>query len=219
MRTLNKVFFAILLSIVTIGFANAQSIKLGIKGGLNVSTLSGFNDFINTVNEMGGEIPEISSSYKPGFHVGAVAQFGLGNFFLQPELLFSQVGIAQKIGDSKLENGNLNYLQLPIYAGYKASLGLGLDLLLGAGPYFAYGISGTDDPFKENEDGMTAFQRFDAGLTFMGGIQISNLQVTLGYDLGLVDMIDIPGWNTMKDVLDLSSITNQNIKVSVAYFF
>ncbi|MDR0231702.1 MAG: PorT family protein [Dysgonamonadaceae bacterium] len=214
MKTLNKVFFVILLSMVTIGFVNAQNIKFGLKGGLNTSSVSGFGDLVGALEGMGAEVGDFSTSYKPGFHLGVVAQIELGSLFLQPELLFSQMGVTGKL-EGESENLNLNYLQLPIYVGYKKSVGVGLDLLLGAGPYLGYGISGSEETF--GDDGM--FKRIDAGLSFMGGIQFNNIQITLGYDLGLIDMVDAPGWNTAKDILGLSSITNRNIKVSFAYFF
>jgi hypothetical protein len=54
-------------------------------------------------------------------------------------------------------------------------------------------------------------KRFDAGLSAMAGIEFSKFQITLGYDFGLVDV-----WKSAKN---LSSIRNQNIKVSVGYFF
>ena len=217
MKTLNKMIVAILLSIVSIGGVSAQDFKFGVKAGLNTSTIGGFKDLWDSANEIGGDIlsGNYSTSYKLGFHAGIVAQCDFGNFFVQPELLFSQIGVAEKL-DSKTESSNLNYLQLPIYAGYKTPVGLGLDLLIGAGPYLGYGLSGTDNPFKKDE-GM--FKRFDAGLSFMGGIQFNKIQITLGYDLGLIDMMDMPDWKIAKDIAGLSSVKNQNIKVSLAYFF
>ena len=223
MKNLNKVFFAILLSVLTIGFVNAQDIKFGLKGGFNASSLSGMESFIKTAGMIAEEIDAddidfstFSTSYKPGFHAGVVAQIGFGSLFLQPELLFSRMGVTAKM-EGESNNLHLNYLQLPVYVGYKKSVGVGLNVLVGAGPYIGYGISGSEDVFDSNE-GM--FKRFDAGLSFMGGIEFNDMiQITLGYDLGLVDKMDMPGWKTVKDVLDLSSISNRNIKVSVAYFF
>jgi hypothetical protein len=216
-----KIIFVLIVALGASTFANAQNIKLGVKGGLNTSTISGFDKVIGLLDDLdeaieGIEIGDVSTSYKLGFHLGVVAQYESGNFFLQPELLFSQIGLSTKI-EGKSERGNLNYLQLPVYAGYKTSVGDGLDLLLGAGPFVAYGISGTENPFNKKDDGR--LKRFDAGLSFMAGIQLDKIQIALGYDLGLVDMVDVPGWKTAKDFLGLSSITNRNIKVSLAYFF
>lgn len=75
-----------------------------------------------------------------------------------------------------------------------------------------YGIHASDDAFDQ-------FKRFDFGLSAMGGIQFNKLQITIGYDLGLTDNVDIDGWKTAKDIYGLSSICNRDFKVSVGYFF
>jgi len=207
--------------------AQAQ-VKVGVKGGFNASnmSMSGFED-IEIYDQFGNMIGYQKTSYKPGFHAGLMLQVDLpGSFFLQPELLFSNQGLKEETkieGDKETGNSTLNYLQLPIYAGYKFNAGSGLDVILGVGPYLAYGISGTDDPFKENpliqnSDGMK-MKRFDAGLSAMAGIEYNKFQITVGYDLGLVDCIGADGWSIIKDAYNLSSIYNRNVKVSIGYFF
>lgn len=200
-------------------------VKFGVKAGMNVSTQSGYKDLLNQEDLIGelGENVDVNIKSKLGFHVGAVLQYNFSNsgFFLQPELLYSNLGLKAEAKLAVAGGGiysesdklNLHYLQLPVYAGYKINAGLGLNILLGVGPYIGYGISGNDDVF----DGM--YKRFDFGLSAMGGVQYNSLQITLGYDLGLIDLIDAPGWKTAKDLMDLSSICNRNLKVSVAYLF
>ena len=95
---------------------------------------------------------------------------------------------------------------MPVYAGYKIKAGSFLHILVAAGPYFAYGISGSECAY--GDDGM--FKRFDAGLSVMAGVEINNLQITAGYDFGLTDQLDVNGWNTAKDVLGLLSIYLNN---------
>jgi hypothetical protein len=136
------------------------------------------------------------------------------NFFLQPELSYSIQGTKEEIA-STTETSRLNFLKLPVYAGYKIDAGLGLNIILAAGPYFAYGLNGSEGAY--GDDGM--FTRFDAGLSAMGGIQFNKIQITVGYDFGLIDQMDIEGWSTAKDILGLSAVQNRNIKVSAGYFF
>ncbi len=230
MKNLSKVLFTALVLFTFVAFTNAQGLKFGVKAGLNASNVSGFGDMMDKTLSYADEFSEefegadisYSTSYKLGFHLGLVAQFEMGSLFIQPELLYSSLGMGNEIkakvagvSASESENINLNYLQLPIYVGYKIPAGLGLNVILGAGPYLAYAISGSDDIFSD--DGL--LKRFDAGLSFMGGVEISKIQVTVGYDLGLVDMVGAEGWSDAKKALDLSSIRNSNIKVSAAYFF
>ncbi len=205
--------------------ANAQKARFGIKGGFNLSTLSGYDDAIGFIKKM-GESEDVKfdavTNPIPRFHIGAISQIDLSsNFFLQPELLFSIQGCQLEYAISMMGSvhrsddiAELYYLQLPVYCGYKFNLSQSVDLILGVGPYLAYGISDNEDGFKNGN-----LKRFDFGLSAMGGIQLNKFQITAGYDLGLTDMIDMNGWSTAKDMLGLSSICNRNFKASVAYLF
>lgn len=212
----NSVKISLLAVLLCFAFSAQAQVKIGVKGGFNAASQSGWGDLL----EYEDEDLDYSSKFKSGFHLGLMLQLDLpGSFFLQPELLFSNQGLKQELkfdGEKDSESSTLNYLQLPIYAGYKFDAGLGLKVIVGVGPYFAYGISGSDDVFDGDKGFM---KRFDAGLTAMAGVEISKFQVTLGYDFGLVDAMDANGWKTLKDLGGLSSIRNQNIKVSVGYFF
>ncbi|MCC8146429.1 MAG: PorT family protein [Bacteroidales bacterium] len=185
--------------------ASAQ-INWGVKGGLNVSSLTGYSDLLGM--EEDGSIVTFDSKYKPGFHLGVMGQINLPvpNLFVQPELLYSMQGVKLEweVADySDSNTTNLHYLQLPVYLGYKINAGLGLDVVLGVGPFIGYGVGGDDDFFDSNK-------RFDFGFAAMAGIEFSRFQITLGYDLGVI--------NTDDSSSDFSSY-NRNAKVSVGYFF
>ena len=211
-----KVIFVLCLLTAGVISSNAQ-VSFGVKGGLNTSTLSGYSDLIKSAEGMEGmegiEIGDVKTMSKLGFHVGVMAQLNLPvtNLFLQPELLYSSLGVKTEY-EGESENSSLNYIQLPVYVGYKINAGLGLDVILGAGPYLGYGLSGDEDAFD-------IFNRFDFGLSAMAGIQYNKLQITAAYDLGLTDNMGINGWKTAKDLYGLSGISNRNIKVSLGYFF
>jgi opacity protein-like surface antigen len=207
----------IFLVFVLISLSSQAQIKFGVKGGLNASNLTGYSEIHNLLSEIG--LGDLKSQSKLGFHVGAVAQIGLpANFFIQPELLYSSLGVKIKM-DSELlgeasKSNNLNYLQLPVYAGYKFNAGLGLDIIVGVGPYIGYGISATNDWFNKD-----SFKKFDYGLSALAGIQFEKFQITAGYDFGLNDIMDVPNWESLKDLGNFSSLSNRNIKISLAYFF
>jgi hypothetical protein len=192
---------------------NAQ-IQYGLKAGLNFSTISGFEEANKALAD--GAVPGYSTSYAAGSHIGFMFRYDLpAKFFLQPELLFSTQGLQEKATGQEAETSRLNFLQLPVYAGYKIKASSSLSIILAAGPYLAYGINGSKGAY--GNDGL--FKRFDAGLSVMAGVEINKMQITAGYDFGLVDQMDVNGWNTVKDLLGLPSIRNKNIKVSVGYFF
>jgi hypothetical protein len=107
---------------------------------------------------------------------------------------------------------NLNYLQIPVNAQYKIDLG-DMKLLLQAGPYLGYAISGKTKSksggIKEEEkikfgnknDEMKAF---DYGLGFGAGLQFGNIQTSLGYNLGFVNISNINKRNTRNNGLSLT---------------
>lgn len=212
-----KKFGKLLLPVIIGLFAcvvsvNAQEWKFGVKGGMNFSTISGLSDVA------GYSDLDFSTSTRVGLHLGGVVQGTFNKFFLQSELLFSSVGMNVEVYGE--EDGlSLNYLQMPVYGGLKLPVAPSIKLLFGAGPYVAYGVSSSEDVFDSNDDGGN-FKRFDAGLALMTGMELKkNFQFTIGYDLGLVDMIDVDGWSAAKDYFDLSSVCNRNFKMSFVYFF
>lgn len=83
----------------------------------------------------------MSNDLKTGFHAGLKADlFVSEGFYLQPGLIYSTKGAETKNNNST-RTQHLSYVELPVYALFKPQLGAGR-LLLGAGPYAAYGISG-----------------------------------------------------------------------------
>lgn len=70
------------VAVFTFGLTNAQDVSYGVKGGLNLSNLS-------------GDIEDAKSLF--GAHVGAFAEIKITDkFSVQPELLFSMQGAKQE---------------------------------------------------------------------------------------------------------------------------
>ncbi|MFT2009246.1 porin family protein [Pontibacter sp. 13R65] len=130
---MKKLFLVCSILFATATLAQAQTAKFGIRGGANISNLSG--DLQN----------EDLFKNKIGFHAGATLNFGIvGDFFsIQPELLYSvkgfkydeKVPVLLGVGNPGYREGhvNYNYLDLPILARIKAG-----PLYFEAGPQVAY---------------------------------------------------------------------------------
>jgi hypothetical protein len=87
------------LAIFTVGFTNAQETKFGVKGGLNIASLT---------NSSG-------ASSLIGINIGGFAEFKLNEkFAVQPELLYSGQGLKYQ----GLGNFNMNYINIPVMAKY-----------------------------------------------------------------------------------------------------
>lgn len=176
---------SILIVILTIGFSSlmfAQSVEKGIKGGLNLASLS-----VDDNND---------KNLKAGLHAGFFAKFPLTNALaIQPELLYSAKGIKINYDESNIADGeskfNMNYIDVPV----KLVFNLSDDFAFHLGPYFSYLLNAnvnTDADVldfweidSEDELDRDRFNTFDYGL--IGGLEFDLEPVFLGfsYNLGL----------------------------------
>lgn len=115
--------------------------KFGLSGGVNLQTLYGSR-------YDGGDLDyKLIVGYQAG--VNAIMPIGT-DFFFNPGILFSVKGARQEILENTKRTTTLAYLELPLNILYRPQLGDG-HILLGAGPYFGYGIFGKQ---KEIVDGV-----------------------------------------------------------------
>ncbi|MFM6947567.1 MAG: porin family protein [Aquirufa sp.] len=183
--------------------------RLGIKGGVNLSTLntsllsSGFNQFYveNAKNQT-------------GYVAGVYARLGR-NIFLEPELLFSAKGgtfNATNVvtGDKKLVDINYTNIDVPLLLGIK----LGHLHLLG-GPVASYQLSANesvDAAFNNYLGGSIANGLSKSQLAYQVGAGIDLLGITLDvkYEGSLTDIakdIKVPAGVTLSQKPSLVQVT------------
>lgn len=134
MQSKPKFFISILLVFVlasvthvTLAQDSDNSLRVGIKGGLNVTNLY--------VEDIDDENPRY------GFHLGVYTQlFESDVFAIQPEVLYSTKGSRFEDGDESADF-NLNYLDIPVLAVFK----LGESAEIHVGPYFGYLLNANVD--------------------------------------------------------------------------
>jgi len=115
------------VALLAFGFTNAQTARFGLKGGLNVSTLTGDID---------------NAEAKIGAHVGGLVEIKITNkFAIQPELLLSLQGTKNDYDQvnggnrySTEEKINLTYLNVPVMAKFYVIPSLSLE----AGPQIGF---------------------------------------------------------------------------------
>ena len=163
------------IAIIAIGIAgtvNAQDVKLGAKIGMNVSSVNGDPDNLDS---------------KTGWVLGATAEVSLTEkFSLQPELLYSQQGAKQR--------GNfiydLNYVSLPIMAKYYIAKGFSLE----AGPQFSFLVK--DELISDTNNAASAntnAENFDFSANLGLGYQLDNgIFFQTRYNLGLTAISETP---------------------------
>ncbi|MBF4518860.1 PorT family protein [Flavobacterium sp. ANB] len=193
------------MAVMAFVFLNAQETKFGLKGGANLSTLTGDTQH---------------TSLKAGFHVGGFAEFKLSDkFSIQPEVLYSTQGTKEKGSGTDFQgqvyeielNYKLAYINVPILAKYyvaeKFSLEAGPQigfLVAAKRKYTAPGVSEEDDVKKD-------FGSIDFGVDFGAGYDLTEkFSVGLRYNLGLT--------NLHKDI-DYYKIKNSVFSLSAGYKF
>ena len=199
----------IILPLVFFSFTcvfSADAQNFGIQGGFNFSELN------NKIEQDGFSI-SLNSTLKPGVNIGGFYEVSLNkSLIFRPELNFSQKGGKLSIesdGDKISTKQTLNYIEIPLNFYYLKKTGKG-DLLLGAGPYAALGISGkaastvtlngettsstvgvSFDGKSEDEitDEDVHYKALDVGLGFNAAYRFtSGLSIATGYSLGLSDI-------------------------------
>jgi len=182
-------------TVTAFAFGSKAQTTFGLRAGVNFQNING--------KEFDGDDTE--NKMKTGFNVGVNAEIPVApDFYVQPGVLFSTKGAKVEFDGLKY-NANLSYIEVPINFLYKPTLGTG-KLLLGVGPYVAFGIGGTLKDFKnkdvdvEFEKSITAAQylgketpyafrkRFDAGGNLLFGYETaSKISIQLNAQLGMIN--------------------------------
>lgn len=164
-------------------FVQAQSAKIGLKGGANYSNIAGDLQHEDVYQN------------KFGFNGGLTANFGIGadNFLsIQPELLYSQKGYQYKdveyqglLGTYKSKGTrNFNYLDLPVLVKVNAG-----GLYFEGGPQLSYllGIrDNTETTFNgETDSEWTKIEKDDLAELEIGYAAGLGFQAANGLSLGL----------------------------------
>lgn len=199
-RTMKSLLVAV-VAILAVTSLNAQENKLtfGVKAGMNLSNFTGDADM----------------DAKIGFNAGVTMDYAITNeMYVLTGLELNSKGAKQSLEGDKVTM-NLLYLQLPVHFGYKLQVAEATKLVFHAGPYVGFGVAGKSsatvdgEKVKEDSFGDEGFKRFDFGLGLGVGAEFGKIGVGLGYDFGLLNIIDANG----------ASVKNGNFYVSVGYKF
>lgn len=180
MQTLRTATFLLMGVLLISSFdAAAQGrTRVGLKGGLNASSLFYDSQGVNDKNE------------RIGFHLGVFTQAPVGEFFaIQPELLYMTKGASgtyNVLGFAGKNTFRLNYAELPVLATFK----LGQAVELQVGPYVSYLINSNINSNGDFGLGTSAinrdnFNKIDYGIA--GGLNLYFGKAFIGarYEQGL----------------------------------
>ncbi|SFB90944.1 Outer membrane protein beta-barrel domain-containing protein [Parapedobacter composti] len=176
---MKKYFILTFLIASTVFGASAQllpSIQLGVKGGLNFSTLR---------SEDGGWL---DASTRTGYQAGIWARIGGAGVHFQPELYITGKSSEAKLVDRD-EEGKVTFtsLDLPLLLGTRVGLGLA-GLRIHAGPVVSFVV---DKNIGQSLQQVTQFSEYKNqawAVTGGLGVDISNFRADLRYEHGLSEL-------------------------------
>jgi hypothetical protein len=201
----------VLIGLAVSSSSMAQSTEFGVRGGVSFQKLTGQDNNGNA----------FTNKMAPRFHAGVNVSIPIAqDFYLRPELLYSGKGTESPAGSQY----HLNYLEVPMNLLYKPAMGKG-KLLLGFGPYIAFGVGGkvaytngseSNVRFENNvttmESNTAYYKQTDAGMNVLGGYEFGKMSLQLNAQLGLVNIY--PSFN---GVQGNASLKNSGVSLSVGY--
>ncbi|CAM3026000.1 PorT family protein [Chryseobacterium flavum] len=212
---MKKLILGLAVTASTLAFAqqttSTSSATFGVKGGMNVSSLSNGADLSD-------------SKSKIGFNAGVFANIPLASSFsVQPEVLYNDLGskVTREFtaGGNTYRNEysrNLGYIAVPVMFQYNATP----EFFLEAGPEFGFLVSAKDkikNSTNSNSSTQIAtldkddFQTFNFGIGIGAGYYfLPNLGITARYTAGLTDIYK----NNSGD-----AVKNNVFQVGLAYKF
>lgn len=187
---MKKRFFTLIaLAAFMTAFAYSQ-VSFGVRAGVNFQNINGEDE----------EGDKLKNDLKPGFFAGVEAGIPIApDFYFEPGLFFSTKGAAN-LGEVDDLKATISYIELPLHLAYKPQLGSG-KVIVGLGPYVAYGVAGklklddeeediefTNDVSPEDE-GFVFLKPLDAGADIFFGYEFAfGLSALINAQLGLLNL-------------------------------
>lgn len=201
-----KKILSILMVIACLGIAiPAQAqLKFGLKGGLNITSLSFSGDMFKGDN-------------RTGFFIGPMAEFtipvvGLG---LDVAALYNQAkGKANYYGEDIIsQNETLKSIEVPVNLKWTFGMGSTLGAYIAAGPQFGFNVgSGLFNIGKETFDMKKSYTTFNVG----AGVKlVQHLQIGLNYNFSINKMAKAH----IDDYEGSVNMKKNTWQVSLAYLF
>ena len=223
---MKKGLIFVLFALVSI--VSYSQISWNAKVGMNMSNVTKMDD----------------AKMKIGGYVGVGMEYQFTEMWsIQPSLLFTTKGAKAESndeGEKEKYTYNPMYIELPVMAAARFAIADGQNIVVKAGPYFAFGIGGKEkyeygnkeyktDIFKgvkldedgdETDDSGLGGKRFDLGIGVGVTYEINKFFIDLTGEFGLTKLMDMEGkYNVATDTNDKISPKNMNFSIGVGYKF
>ena len=200
MNDMKKGLIFVLFALVSI--VSYSQISWNAKVGMNMSNYTG----------------DMDTDMKIGFNVGVCMEYQFSDMWsIQPSLMLTQKGAKIK-EDGETMKFNPMYLEIPVLAAARFAVADNQNIVVKAGPYFAFGVAGKvkvgDDKADFFGDGDDQFggKRFDCGIGVGVAYEIGKFFVGLDGEFGFTNVVDFKSDG-------VSNPKNMNFSIGVGYKF
>ena len=194
---MKKLVVVLMMALLMISPANAQ-VRLGIKGGMNLSKLTFDKDVVSSNNRAGffvGPIFYVDLPFLPGFGFDLAAIYDIKG-----------TTMTAVIDDQKYEKkGYVQFLDVPIDVNYKISFTRGFAIYGSTGPQFSFNLK--QDDFKTIVDQRANYKIKDSNFSWNVGF---GMEIIRHFRLGYNYNIALGDWAEVKE--DLTETVYQGLK-------
>lgn len=194
---MKKLVVVLMMALLMVSPANAQ-VRLGIKGGMNLSKLTFDKDVVSSENRAGffvGPIFYVDLPFLPGFG------FDLAAIYDRKGTTMTAV-----IDNQKYEKkGYVQFLDVPIDINYKISFTRGFAIYGSTGPQFSFNLKQGD--FKTIVDQRANYKIKDSNFSWNVGF---GMEIIRHFRLGYNYNIALGDWAEVKE--DLTETVYQGLK-------
>lgn len=167
---MKKLYIFSLLTVVIIT-SYGQSIKLGIKGGVNFSSTGGIASFTNLTDNL-----SFDSESRLGYHIGGLGKFEFLGLFVQPEIVYTKLNTRFE-GNSNI-NYSLSKIDIPLLVGFDIIGPLNFKI----GPSFQYIIENTIRDSITSKDLDSIKSSLTTGYQLGLGINLNRFGLDIRYE-------------------------------------
>lgn len=201
---MKKIFTSMVVALMLMATTTAQAqVKLGLKGGLNVTQMSLSSDVIDKSNQT-------------GFFVGPTVKLtlpliGLG---IDAAALYDQ-------RDAEMDNKTISQrsINVPINLRYGVGLGSLASIYFAAGPQFGFNIGNKNIGIDQAEGTSFKFKDSNLSLNLGAGVSVlTHLELGFTYNIALGKTGEVNALDTAGDIVT-SKARNNSWQVSAAYYF
>ena len=186
---MKRIFTLVVLAVAMMATVQAQGVKFGVKGGLNITKMSVSKDVIDADNQTGFYVgPTLKISLPAGFGVDIAALYDQRSAKLQtgpsasvlqpyqeePYQTFESYGVSEE----KVTQKSIN---IPVNLRYNIGLGGAAGIYLAAGPQFGFPVG---DKVYNTNFGEYRLKDANLSINFGAGVYLlKHLEVGFTYNL------------------------------------